>query len=217
MLHNQKADRTFTESKPKDNHTQYWATFTFVGKETKTITKLFKNTNIKIAYKTSNSLQKLLTPRPDTSKKDNFQKSGMYRLTCPDCKQTYTGQTRKNFKKRYKEHFQSYKYGSQNSKFAQHLLDNKHSFGSMHDIMTPLCFNKKGIHLNTLEKFHIFEEVQRNNHINDKCTIIENKIKQRALWLTTPCHPLISSSAPPPPPAIHFAIITHDVYKSVGI
>jgi hypothetical protein len=31
---------------------QKWATFTYVGKETRTIPRLFKNTNIKLAYKT---------------------------------------------------------------------------------------------------------------------------------------------------------------------
>jgi hypothetical protein len=99
-------------------------------------------------------------------------------------------QTGRNFKKLYKDHFQSYKYGSQNSKLAQHLLDSNHSFGSMHDIMTPLCFNKKGIHLNTLGKFHIFEEVQRNNY---KFTVTENKIFQTILNNGT------IGSLPPPP------------------
>ena len=37
-----------------------WATFTYTGKQTKYITKLFKNTNLKIAYKTNNTLERLL-------------------------------------------------------------------------------------------------------------------------------------------------------------
>jgi hypothetical protein len=32
-----------------------WATFTYVGPETRTITNLFWNTNLKIAYKTTNT------------------------------------------------------------------------------------------------------------------------------------------------------------------
>jgi hypothetical protein len=31
---------------------QKWAKFTYIGKETRIITRLFKNTNIRIAYKT---------------------------------------------------------------------------------------------------------------------------------------------------------------------
>jgi len=34
-----------------------WATFTYIGKETTYITKLFKHTNIKIAYVTNNSIE----------------------------------------------------------------------------------------------------------------------------------------------------------------
>lgn len=33
-----------------------WATFTYVGKEIRHITKLFKNTNFKIEYRTNDSI-----------------------------------------------------------------------------------------------------------------------------------------------------------------
>jgi hypothetical protein len=41
-------------------HTTKWAKFTYIGKETKHITKLFKNTTVKIAYTTHNTISKLL-------------------------------------------------------------------------------------------------------------------------------------------------------------
>jgi hypothetical protein len=37
-----------------------WATFTYVGKETRFITKLFKDTNVKIAFTTDNTIGKRL-------------------------------------------------------------------------------------------------------------------------------------------------------------
>jgi hypothetical protein len=50
-----------------------WATFTYNGKETKQITKLFKDTNIKIAYKTRNTIQKLTKKQHTQSDKyDNM-------------------------------------------------------------------------------------------------------------------------------------------------
>lgn len=91
------------------------------------------------------------------------------------------------FRKRYKEHLQSFKHGNYNSKFAQHLLDNGHSFRDIQDIMTPLYYSKKGIHLNAMEKFYIFQEVKRDNHINDKCTFTDNKIFQTILNNETTC------------------------------
>ena len=37
-----------------------WATFTYIGKETTYITKLFKHKNLKITYKTNNSIEIIL-------------------------------------------------------------------------------------------------------------------------------------------------------------
>jgi hypothetical protein len=43
------------------NHTiTKWAKFTYTGRETRIITKLFRNTNLQIAYTTNNNLKKLL-------------------------------------------------------------------------------------------------------------------------------------------------------------
>ena len=90
-----------------------WATFTYTGKQTKHITKLFKNTNLKIAYKTKNTLERLLTQQHDKHHNTNqhkFQKSGVYQLICKDCNKKYTGQTGRSFHTRFKEHFRDYKY-----------------------------------------------------------------------------------------------------------
>jgi hypothetical protein len=67
-LENNKYDKNKSKPQPKpkkqntNNEQQHkkktkWATFTYNGKETKQITKLFKDTNIKIAYKTRNTIQ----------------------------------------------------------------------------------------------------------------------------------------------------------------
>jgi hypothetical protein len=59
------------KTKPNMNKTpniipkQKWATFTYIGKETRTITKLFKNTNIRTAYKTKKILYSLQPKIPN--------------------------------------------------------------------------------------------------------------------------------------------------------
>jgi hypothetical protein len=50
---------TPTQTKPTLNK---WATFTYNGKETSYITNLFKHTNLKIAFRTNNTIGRLLTP-----------------------------------------------------------------------------------------------------------------------------------------------------------
>jgi len=42
--------------------------------------------------------------------------------------------------------------------------------------MEVLHLQKKGKHLNTIEKFHIYKEARHNNHLNDDHTIKTNKI-----------------------------------------
>jgi hypothetical protein len=40
-----------------------WATFTYYGSDMRTVTKVFKNTDIKIAFKTTNTIKNHLKPR----------------------------------------------------------------------------------------------------------------------------------------------------------
>jgi hypothetical protein len=66
--------------------------FTYIGKETRFVTKLFKNTHLRVAYTTNNSIAKLLnTHKVDTRTK--FEKNAVYQLKCPTCKKKYVGQT----------------------------------------------------------------------------------------------------------------------------
>ena len=52
------------------------------------MTKLFKNTDIKIAYKTNkNKLQNLNS----SHNKDNTTTNGIYKIECQDCNKCYIG------------------------------------------------------------------------------------------------------------------------------
>jgi len=51
----------------------------------------------------------------------------------------------------YEERIGSYKYSTTNSAFAQHLLDNGHSFGPNEEIIGTLHFAKKGRFMNNFE------------------------------------------------------------------
>ena len=54
------------------------------------------------------------------------------------------------------------------SKFAQHLLDSRHSIVPMENIMEFLHINKRGSMMTTLERFHIYNVTKLDNQINDK-------------------------------------------------
>jgi hypothetical protein len=84
------------------------------------------------------------------------------------------GEIGRPFYTRCEVHFRNYKHGNGISKFVQHLLDNKHSIGTMEDIMEILHVTKKGVIMNTLVKFHIYNEIKLDSKINDKCMIKSN-------------------------------------------
>jgi hypothetical protein len=54
-------------------------------------------------------------------------------------------------------------------------LDKSHNFGSIENVMTILEFQKKGRHMNTLEKYYIYKEAIHDNHLNDQYTVNQNK------------------------------------------
>jgi hypothetical protein len=156
-------------TQPIDKKTpQNWATFTYIGKETSFITNIFKKADIKIAFRTRNTIGNLLTPKRQNP--DIYAQSGVYKLTCPDCDKAYVGQTERKFSDRYKEHRNAYR-NNQSYSFARHLNDTAHSFGPINDIMQVIQCHKKGPHLNTIERFHIHAESSNNNPLNEDHTI----------------------------------------------
>jgi hypothetical protein len=123
-------------------------TFTYFGPETCIITNLFQNTNIKIAYKTTNTIGHLLKPKNPPA--DIYNMSGIYQLQCGECPLKYIRQTGRTFKACYREHINAIKTKKQqHSKFAQHILETTHTYDTIDRTMKMLHIEKKGQKLNT--------------------------------------------------------------------
>jgi len=105
-----------------------------------------------------------------------MNKYGVHQLICHDCNKKYIVQTGRAFYVRFQEHFQDFKYGNGKCKFAQHIVDNKHSIAPMEDIMEILHVTKKGNMMNTLERFHIYNVTRLENQINDHRRVKYNAI-----------------------------------------
>ena len=164
------------EKRKREKDTQKrWAKFTYCGKETRLVTKLFKNTNVKVVYRTKNNLGKLLKPQ-NIPKSEKYKKNGIYQLECLTCHKKYTGQTGHPFCVRYREHYNDFKYSDNRSTFVQHVINEGHSFGPMNEIMNVIHYERKGKMLDTLEKFYIYGETKNGNQINDILTVQSNPI-----------------------------------------
>jgi hypothetical protein len=171
-----------------------WAKFTYFGKQTRNITKLFSDTQLQIAHNVNNTIGKILARKPrNQESRQLYQQSGIYSLTCPDCHMKYTGQTGRSFQKRFREHFHDYKYNIRKSNSATHLLDHKHSIGPIFEIMDILHTTKKGRFMDTIEKFHIYKQTLLQNQINDK-----NTVKPNAILDLVCTHDSLLTPTPPP-------------------
>jgi len=125
------------------------------------------DTKIKIAYRTNNTSQENFTPK--THNHEKFSATGVFKLTRVDCSKAYMGQTGRNFSIRHNEYLRAFRKYSNSSKFAQHLNEHMHTFGSIEN-MQIINYQEKGPHVNNVESFYSHKEAAFENQLNDKHT-----------------------------------------------
>jgi len=171
-----------TSNKPKTTSTQKRATFTYMGKETTYITNLFKNTGLKVAMRTNNSIQNILINNKKlTNNTDKYTQSGVYKLSCPDCNKAYVGLTGIHFLTRFDEHKAGLRTNSQNSNYVN-------TVSSTHTPLNPsktLCryYNGRTKELTSmpLNDSTFTQSLLKSNHLNEEHTISPNKILEALL------------------------------------
>jgi hypothetical protein len=93
------------------------------------ITNLFKNTHVKVTFKSNNSIVQLTKPHIITIPSPSpHNMSGIYSI-CNTCKQAYIGQTSRILELRYQEHTRYIKNNDPQLSNAQHILYNRHEYG----------------------------------------------------------------------------------------
>jgi len=70
------------KQKEQDNRQKKWAKFTYTTKETRQVTKMFRNTNVNVAYMTKNNVEKLLKAQ-NTDNPTNMEKIEYTYLSAP--------------------------------------------------------------------------------------------------------------------------------------
>ena len=82
-----------------------WTPFTYFSPMIRKVTNIFKETDIKIAYRATNTIFKQLTKKPDRPNNLN----GIYSIKCITCNKKYVGQSGRDIQIRYKEHINQIK------------------------------------------------------------------------------------------------------------
>jgi hypothetical protein len=124
---------------------------------------MLKYANLKTAFKTDNSKKyylRLSTKKNYITINANYLPSCMYELTYPGLLQGMYWPNWQGYNKRFKEHHLSFRNYS-TSKFAQNLLEYRHSFSKMKNIKQILHFNKKDTHVNTTGKIYIYKDTTK--------------------------------------------------------
>jgi cytochrome c-type biogenesis protein CcmH/NrfF len=76
---------------------------------------MFKNTNIKIAFRTSNTVYQQLV-----QKTNSMNPSGVYKIKCNTCSNNYVGQSGRPIATKHKEHIRYVKTNKPVSAYATH-------------------------------------------------------------------------------------------------
>ena len=154
----------------------------------KGIRNTFKRTNFKLSYRTRNNAFKIISKysNPKTNNSDKFERSGIYKINCTDCDKFYIGQTGRTFKKRYSEHIQAIKSNNkttQKSSFAEHILENNHSYKNIEDNLTILSFENKSTKLNVKEEYYIYKSnlEEKQNLLNSMQVEKKNSIFEKII------------------------------------
>jgi hypothetical protein len=145
-------------------------------------------TDIKIAFKTTNTTQqRTKTRNPNTT--HDLDRRGVYKMTCKTCNKAYIGQTRRNLTIRCREHIRYIKNNQPQSANAQHILHNIHEYGTATETITILKPVKPDTMLIPYEQLFIQAYHQTGNIVPE-----QNGNE------TNPLFQLIIDRMPPPPP-----------------
>jgi len=105
-LTTRKVQKEKQEQENEITQNKKWITLTYYSPQIRRITNLFKNTNIQIAIRTTNTIQQQL----NIGKFNIANPNGVYRLQCMTCNTLYIEETGLSISKRYKEPITYVKY-----------------------------------------------------------------------------------------------------------
>lgn len=139
------------DTKRTNNREVKYIPMTYKGKLSDKIEHKFRKCNVKLAFRTTNTL-KIRLRHKLSHQKNEYNSSGVYKLKCNDCDCFYIGQTGRSFTTRFREHT----YPQNKTAFGTHLKDAKHSVVNITRNMKILHKTEKGRKLDLLENLYIY-------------------------------------------------------------
>jgi len=153
------------ENKDQTEHTsnKKWVTFTYHSPLTRKVTNLFKNTEICIAFRASNTIYQQLV-----QKISNKNPSGIYEIKYNTCGMNYVGQSGRPITTRHKEHIRYIKNNNPASAYAVHVLNNRHEYGTTENALQLTKPCRKSSKMNHWENMYIQIYSQKSKLIEEQ-------------------------------------------------
>lgn len=159
----------------KEVNNKKYVSLTYYGRISENIANILSHHDLTVSFKSQSKLSHLIYNAKD--KTEPLKKSGVYKLTCPECNAFYIGQTGRSFEIRYKEHFRAFRLKKTDSTFANHFLDSGHNFPNL-DNMKILHTQEKGHTLNLLESLEIYKSINNSENVllNDQVDLFQTAL-----------------------------------------
>jgi hypothetical protein len=177
-LNTQIQNKLHNLSVTNEHSNKKWTTFRYHSPMIGKMTIVFHDTNLKLAFRTKNSIQNILNTQ--NQNKNKYTYSSIYQMICHICSNSYIGQTDRGLEIRYKEHIRHIKNNSSQSAYTHHVLLNRHNYGPMETTVTLLHKAKKVKRMNTLENYYIQFFQHNNTVINEHSHLRTNPLFQLA-------------------------------------
>jgi len=131
-------------------HNKKWVTFSYFNPIIRRITVLFKHSNLNIACRATNTIQRKLS-----GKLTNKNPSEIYKLKCNTCNNVYVGQSGSSINVRHKEHIRYITTNNPVSTYALHILQNRQEYGTITGALQLSKACQMGTRMNCWEAFYI--------------------------------------------------------------
>jgi hypothetical protein len=153
----------------QNNDRKIWTRFTYFGDEIRTLTKIFKNSRVRIGYCANNTIKNnCIIP---TYK---YETCGVYNMKCLTCELVNVGQTGRDFKTRYKEHINDIRQNVEKSRYAVHMLKENHEYGPIEEVMNVIKMENEGKQLDVYERFYIYKATKQKYVMNEQHSDVNN-------------------------------------------
>jgi len=148
-----------TPTHTKQHCNRKWVNFMYRSPSIHKVTNLFKHTNLKIAFRPTNTVYWQLSQKPEDP-----NPSGIYQPKFNTYNNAYIGQSGKLITVWQREHLHYIRNNNPTSAYAMHILDNRHEFGSVDETLRLLRPCTKGATMNCWEVLFM--------RIHHKCNIL---------------------------------------------